>query len=92
MNTGLVKAELVAMRARIDELLEKIDGDVDEPSVWRTVAEYAKHANVHPETVRRWIVEGMPATDVKREHGKITGTRRTTRINIDDADQWRLTR
>lgn len=88
------------IKTRLSRILEEVQGIQAElerpgsaPSPWRTVAEYAKQANTSAETVRRWIKAGMPATDVKRDaNGKVDGVRRTTRINVDEADAWRRTR
>jgi len=81
---GVVKARIAALRAELDALERAIDRDPDtrEPSPWMNVPEYAKHARVSPDTVRRWVkISGMPAT----------GEGRLTRINRDEADQWRKT-
>lgn len=81
MNVAHIKAKLLAFRAEVDEMIEKLDiaedGDL-EKSPWMTVAEYAKHAGVHPDTVRRsFLAKGMP-------HAK-----NPLRIHMLEADAWR---
>ena len=92
MSNATAIAEIDAAIARLqhakDELLSE---EVSSP--WCTVADYAAHARVHVDTVRKWVVDGMPASDVKRTlGGTITGTKRTTRIDRIKADAWRASR
>jgi hypothetical protein len=81
MNVAHIKAKLLAFRAEVDEMIDKLDGaegDEVERSPWMTVSEYAAHAGVHPDTVRRsWLAKGMP-------HAK-----GPLRIHFIDADAWR---
>lgn len=95
MNRASRIAELDATIARLQALKEDLASD--EPtaadSPYCTPAEYAEYARVHIETVRRWILDGMPALDVKRDgSGRIIGTRKITRIHREQADEWRKTR
>lgn len=82
------------LKAEILAEAEREPGGVAGGTPWCTIAEYAAWAGgVHPETVRRWIMDGMPAADTKKgSNGKVTGTRRTSRINRDEADAWRRSR
>ena len=81
MNASVVRAELIAIRTRIDEALASLDRDEAprERSPWMKPAEYAGHANVSVVTVRRWVNAGMPHT----------GDGRLVRINKEEADTWR---
>lgn len=79
-----IRARIAAIRAELDALekdLVEARDEVDSP--WMTVAQYAAHARVHPDTVRRvWLVQGMPHA----------GKGKLTRIQRDDADAWRRKR
>lgn len=95
MNRAARIAEVDAAIARLQALKE--DLEKDEPtkaeSPYCTPAEYADWARVHIETVRRWILDGMPALDVKRDgEGRVVGTHKSTRIHREQADEWRRTR
>lgn len=91
-NAAIIIAELDAIVARVETIKkELLSEDVSSP--WCTPAEYAEYARVHPDTVRNYILEGMPATDVKRDgDGKVIGTKKTTRVDRRAADAWRATR
>lgn len=92
-NARAIAAELDAMSARLQALKDELLSDEPPASPWCTVAEYADHARVHPETVRIWIRDGMPALDVKKDReGRAIGTKRTTRIDRQVADAWRAAR
>ncbi len=83
MNLATAKAKLLSIRAEVDELIDKLADDAEEggDSPWMTVAEYATHARVSVETVRRaWLAKGMP-------HAK-----RPIRIHAVEADAWRKSR
>lgn len=88
MNTATIKAKLLAFRAEIDELIEKVDaeedGEADTP--WMKVPAYAAWASVSADTVRRWVDEGL------RESGAAVGRGKLTRIHRDNADAWRKSR
>lgn len=79
MNASIVKAKLLAMRAELDALIERVDdGDESTPSKWMSVKAYAKHCGVHPDTVRKSMLDkGMPHTT------------NPIRIDSEEADQWR---
>lgn len=79
MSALRIKSELVAIRSRIDEVLEELERNPDarEPSPWMTMTEYAEHAHVSTKTVKRWLDDGMP-------HAKAP-----IRIHRDKGDEWR---
>lgn len=81
MNVTRVRAELLAIRARVDEVLVALDeaSPTAAPAPWVKVATYAEHASVSVETVRRWVKLGMPHSGM----GKLV------RIHVERADQWR---
>lgn len=82
MNAARIKSELLAVRARIDELLVEVDKAPEsrEPSPWMTMAQYAEHAQVSTKTVGRWLADGMP-------HAKAP-----VRIHREQGDAWRTKR
>lgn len=92
MNNARAIAEIDAIAARLQALKEELVSE-DVSSPWCTQSEYATYARVHTDTVRNWILEGMPATDVRKDgEGKVVGTKKTTRINRQEADAWRASR
>lgn len=96
MNTARI---LAIIDKRTEEMKAEVLAEIErEPgaagdSKWSTPGEYAAFARVNKETVRRWIMEGMPATDTKKDgDGRVIGTKRTTRIDREAADAWRASR
>lgn len=94
MNANRMRAELLALRTRVDALLEEVDRD--EPandSPWMKVPAYAQHARVSTKTVHRWIAEADPGEG--REHpwasNRGLGTR-NVRVHSEKADAWRAKR
>jgi excisionase family DNA binding protein len=45
---------------------------------WMTVRDYAKRLDLHPDTIRRYIRQGMPAIRCGRGY----------RVSVDAADRW----
>lgn len=89
---ALAIAEIDAAIARLQAAKEELSTE-ENASPWMTIASYAAHAGVHPDTVRKYIMDGMPAADVKKDRtGKVVGTNKTTRIHRVDADAWRSKR
>jgi hypothetical protein len=81
MNAATFKAKLLALRADVDALIEKVDADGDsaEPDpIMLTPEDYAARADVSVETVRRWLKAGIP--HVRRGH--------VVRIKVAEADAW----
>ena len=85
-------AEIDAAIARLQAVKEElVTEDVSSP--WCRQKEYAAYARVSIETVRNWIMAGMPAADVRKDsNGKIIGTKKSTRIDRIAADAWRASR
>lgn len=87
MNAATMKAKLIALRAEVDELIEKVDAEDDSTeSPWMKVPEYATYARVSADTVRRWLDEGLRASGAAVGRGKLT------RIHRENADAWRKSR
>lgn len=93
MNAVRMKNELLAVRARIDAILEDVerDGDPANDSPWMKVPAYARHARVSPRTVLRWIAAASPGPGKEHPWAADEGTR-TVRVNREKCDEWRATR
>jgi len=81
MHAPRVRDELLAIRRKIDTLLEEVGTEDAEPKPLPRVmkpAQYAEHRNVSLRTVYRWLELGLPV----ERRGKIT------RIPVVDADRW----
>lgn len=76
-----IRTELLALRATIDKILERIEtpvGKTPEPSQrFMTISRYAERCGVSESTVRGWIRRGLPTTQ-----------QRPTRVIVDRADAW----
>ena len=62
-------------------LADKVETPPPEPAPprrWCTVTEYASWRHLHPQTVRKYIKQGMPAYKTGRAY----------RIDIEEADAW----
>jgi hypothetical protein len=77
----VVRAELEAIRARIDAILtpavSTVESKPDEPRRMR-VGAYASARGYAPRTVTRWCAAGMPHV----------GKRQSRRILVAEADAW----
>jgi excisionase family DNA binding protein len=76
-----IRHRLLALRAELDEVLAELDAPAPPPapvSIWMTVPQFAAARHLHPDTVRRYIRDGMPAMRAGKGW----------RIRVEAADAW----
>jgi excisionase family DNA binding protein len=82
-DSANLRSRLLELRAAVDRVLDEIPSEpavrAPEPSsTWQTLTEFARAHRLHPDTVRRYVRQGMPALRAGRSY----------RIRVEAADAW----